>query len=316
MTTVAKSFTSVSVSAQHMLVRHGEFFDYSLSGTFVGTLLLQKSTDGGLNWETLLTATAAASGRLLVENQGRSHCVVRWICSAYTSGTAVTSVATVDAVLQEIKDGGGQTVAQITAGGMTITGALTVTGAVDLNAAITNDAGAGTAGHATITATEYGDGVVHKTVLSCVATPISFLDDAGVAQYGGVKVYDFPEGLINTKGCSIDGALTLPTPFIDTYDGDVALGTVTATTGATLVSTEADVLQSTAISQAVAKVSTCDAITIAAALTESGGRHLDGTGTAKDLFLNFVIDDNAAHTAETGLFTGTITIEWSQQGDK
>lgn len=297
MTQVNKSFTAVGNGAE-MLVRHGEYFEYSLSGTFVGTLLLQKTTDGGQNWETLLTKTAAANGKLLIENQGQSNCNVRWRCSAYTSGTAVTSVASAANVLREFKDSGGQTVLEIRSDG--------------INVPSTN----GLPSHSTITAKEYGDGVNHKTVLTCVATPIAFLDDAGVAQYGGVKVYDFPEGLLNTQGAVIDGELTLPAPFIDTYDGDVALGSATASTGATLTGTEADILQSTAISQAVAKVAVCDAITIATALTESGGRHLDGTGTAKDLYLNFVIDDNAAHTAETGYFSGTITINWSIQGDK
>lgn len=315
MTTVNKSFTAVGVGPE-VLIRHGQYFDYVLSGTFVGTLVIEKSSNGGQAWEQITSKTAAASGRLLIETPDQGHVNIRWRCTAYTSGTAVTSLSNVAQTLQEIKGAGGQTVAQVTEDGLSVTGALSVSGAVDLNAAITNDAGAGSAGHATITATEYGDGVTHKTVLTCVATPVVFADDTGVAQYGGVKVYDFPEGLINTLGCSIDGALTLPAPFIDTYDGDVALGTVTATTGATLTGTEADVLQSTPISQAVAKVAVCDAITIATALTESGGRHLDGTGTAKDLFLNFVIDDNAAHTAETGTFTGTITFMWSQQGDK
>ena len=45
------------------------------------------------------------------------------------------------------------------------------------------------------------------------------------------------------------------------------------------------------------------------ALTESGGRWLDGTATAKDLFLNLVVDDDASHTSGTGTFTGTVTIK-------
>lgn len=175
---------------------------------------------------------------------------------------------------------------------------------------------AGTPNGATVTAKEYGDGVLHKTVLTCTATPISIADDAGVAQYGGVKVYDFPEGLLLFQGAVIDGALTGYASLIDTFDGDVALGTATATTGATLTGTEADLLQSTALTQAVGEVATADAVTIATALTESGARWHDGTGTAKDMFLNFVIDDNAAHGAGTATFTGTITFLWSIIGDK
>lgn len=174
----------------------------------------------------------------------------------------------------------------------------------------------GTPNGSTVTAKEYGDGVLHKTVLTCTATPISILDDAAVAQYGGVKVYDFPEGLLLFHGAVIDGALTGYASLIDTFDGDVALGTATATTGATLTGTEADLLQSTALSQAVGEVAVADAVTAATALTESGARWHDGTSTAKDMFLNFVIDDNAAHGAGTATFTGTITFLWSIIGDK
>jgi hypothetical protein len=160
----------------------------------------------------------------------------------------------------------------------------------------------------------FGNGVINRTKLTCTALPISISDDAGVAQYGGVQVYDFPVGLLCTLGCVINGDLTLPAPFIDAFDGDVALGSATATTGATLTGTEADILQSTALTQASSKVANCDAVTIATALTESGARWFDGTATAKDLFLNFVVDDNAAHTAETGHFTGTIEFLWANVG--
>lgn len=178
--------------------------------------------------------------------------------------------------------------------------------------------GVGAAGAATVSAAEYGDGVIHKTVLTCTALPITISDDAGVAQYGGAKVYDFPEGLIMTMGAVIDGALTLGVTgtIINTWAGGVALGTATATTGTTLTGTEADIMPEVDVAAATAKVAACDAVSVATALTESGARHLDGTGTAKDMFLNFVVDDDATHTAGTGTFTGTITLLWANLGDK
>lgn len=160
--------------------------------------------------------------------------------------------------------------------------------------------------------------VWHKTVINCKATPIDISDDAGVAQYGGVKLYDFPEGLLFIGGAMIDGALTagVTGTIIDAWNGDAALGSATATTGATLTGTEADILQSTATTTAVSKVGVCDAVTIATALTESGARHLDGSATAKDLYLNFVIDDDVTHTAGTAAFTGTVTVVWAVVADK
>jgi hypothetical protein len=183
------------------------------------------------------------------------------------------------------------------------------------NIQVTDVAKIGAKNGSTVTVQEYGGGIVNKTVLTCTATPITVADDAGVAQYGGVKVYDFPEGMLCIHGAVIDGSLTGYASLIDTFDGDVALGTVTATTGATLTSTEANILQSTALTQAVAEVANSDAQSIATALTESGARWLDGTATAVDMYLNFVIDDNAAHGAGTATFTGTISFLWSVLGD-
>ncbi len=167
-----------------------------------------------------------------------------------------------------------------------------------------------------VSAAEFTNGLWARTVLTCTALPISLADDAGVAQYGGVKVYDFPAGLLCTLGGVIDGALTLPTPFIDAFTGVTALGTATAGTGSTLTSTEANILQSTALTTAASKVAVADAVSIATALTEAGARWVDGTTTAVDLYLNYAIADDAAHTAETGHFTGTITLIWTLIGDK
>lgn len=173
--------------------------------------------------------------------------------------------------------------------------------------------GAGAASGATVSAAESGDGLIHKTVLTLTATPVTITDDAGVAQYGGTgKIYGFPEGLLFTLGAEVHGNLTLGTTgtIIDAFTGVNALGTATASTGATLVGTEADILQSTANATASSKVAAIDSVSTATALTESGARHLDGTGTAKDMYLNFAIADDATHTSGTGTFTGVVTVVW------
>jgi len=178
--------------------------------------------------------------------------------------------------------------------------------------------GIGAKNGSTVAVTEYGDGVLHKTVLTCTATPITITDDAGVAQYGGVKVYDFPEGVICCFGAVIDGALTagVTGTIIDNWDGDVSLGTATATTGATLTGTEADILPSTSVSAGASdKIGIAEAKPVPTALTESGARWLDGSATAKDMYLNFVIDDDATHTSGTARFTGTISFLWANLGD-
>lgn len=180
-----------------------------------------------------------------------------------------------------------------------------------------NSAGVGAKYGTSISAVEYGDGVVHQTVLTCDATPITITDDAGVAQYGGVKVYDMPLGAVTFLGTVVSGILTagVTGTIIDNWDGDVALGTATATTGATLTSTEADIMPSVAVSAGASdKLGVVSAVPVATALTESGARWFDGTVTAKDVFLNFVIDDDDTHTAGTATFTGTITLTWINLG--
>lgn len=178
--------------------------------------------------------------------------------------------------------------------------------------------GTGTKNGTTVAAVENAGGIIHKTTLTCTGTTITISDDAAVAQYGGVKVYDFPEGMICTLGAVVTGTLTagVTGTIIDNWDGDVALGTATATTGATLTGTEADILQSVAVSAgATDKLGVVDAVSVATALTESGARWHDGTDTAKDLYLNFVIDDDATHAAGTATFTGTIQLVWLSLGD-
>lgn len=174
----------------------------------------------------------------------------------------------------------------------------------------------GTKNGATVTADE-NQPVVHSTVLTCAATPISIADDADVAQYGGVKLYTFPAGLICVLGAVVDGAVTLGTTgtAIDTWAGGIALGTATATTGSTLTGTEANIMPEVDVAAATAKVAAVDSVSVATALTESGARWLDGTATAAPVFLNLVVDDDASHTAGTGSFTGTVTLTWIKLGD-
>lgn len=200
----------------------------------------------------------------------------------------------------------------------TVSGTITFSSAPAINAVPTTTTGVGTKNGTTVTAAEYGEGILHKTVLTCTATPITISDDADTAQYGGVKVYDFPAGLILTLGAVIDGSVTLGATgtITNTWAGGVALGTATATTGSTLTSTEADIMPEVDVAAATAKVAVVDAVSAATALTESGARWFDGTSTAKDMYLNLVIDDSETHTAGTGTFTGTITICWINLGDK
>jgi len=172
-----------------------------------------------------------------------------------------------------------------------------------------------------MTVDHYGSGgPIVQVKITLNAAPIAFTDQADTIQYGGMKIYDFPEGHLCILGAVIDGSVA-PAATSDEgtltagFAGDVAIGTVTATTGASLTSTEADILQSTATTTAVAGVANCDAQSIATALTESGARWLDGTATANDAYLNFIIDDAAAHRDSVGTVTAVVYLTYLMLGD-
>ena len=165
--------------------------------------------------------------------------------------------------------------------------------------------GAGAASASTVVAEEYGtDLTIRKTVLTVTAIAIAISDDAGVAQYGGVKIYDLPLGMIQVVGASVTGNFTGYASLIDTFASNVALGTATATTGNTLTGTEADIMASVANAAAVAEVAAVSAASTTAAVAQ------DGRSTAKDVYLNFVIADDAAHGTGNAAFTGTVTLFW------
>jgi len=97
-------------------------------------------------------------------------------------------------------------------GANTFSGVNTFSESPAINSAPTTTLGVGTAA-TNVTATEYGDGVLHKTVLTCSAFSLGTAgDEAGVGQYLGAKLYDFPEGAICTIGAVIDGSVTLTAP--------------------------------------------------------------------------------------------------------
>lgn len=174
----------------------------------------------------------------------------------------------------------------------------------------------GADGGATITTVEEGDGLWHRTTLTCTATPMTFGDEGGQGQYGGVKVYDFPAGLLLFAAAVIDGSMTLAAPAIDAWAGDVGLGTAAPTDYQSGVNAAGvALLDSTAVGPASTKVAALDALTTATPLTESPVRRIDGTSDAADLYLNLRIDDNAAHDDTiTGTFTGTIVFVWCKVG--
>jgi len=176
-------------------------------------------------------------------------------------------------------------------------------------------AGAGSTAAAGSRARELGPGTLRKTVLNLTNAIIPLVDEAAVVAYGGLKIYDFPEGAILLQGAHANLAITKSSAgVIDTFDGDFGLGTVTASNNATLASTEQDIIPTTAMPQAVAGVTTAKG----KSTPTEAPKILDGTTTPKDVFLNFLVDDTDHDVTGTPcniIVNGVVTLFWFNLGD-
>lgn len=96
METVASSFTAVG-NGTGLSVAAGKYFNYSVSGTFVGTVILERTRNGGLTYTQIGSAiTSASSGNIFVETPNGDQASYRFRCTAFTSGTIVTSMSDFD----------------------------------------------------------------------------------------------------------------------------------------------------------------------------------------------------------------------------
>ena len=91
MSLITKSFTGVG-NGGAIGVPKSNLLNYSVSGTFSGTAVLQKSENNGATWENVQSFTATGSGNFVVENTKAVVTQYRFICTARSSGTIVTSL--------------------------------------------------------------------------------------------------------------------------------------------------------------------------------------------------------------------------------
>lgn len=172
--------------------------------------------------------------------------------------------------------------------------------------------GVGAAAGTGVVASEQGNGVIQKTVLTLTNTPVVLADNAGVVAYGSLKIYDFPQGAINFLGATANLAITKSSAGVNAdFDGDFSLGSVAANNGATLATTEQNIIPTTPTPQAVSGVTSAKG-------QSTAGLYLDGTGTAVDLYLNMLVDDadhDVTGTPCNLIANGTITVLWTNLGD-
>lgn len=270
MSSVPKSFTAVGVGTA-LAVKAGQAYAYFLSGTFSATIVLQKSLNGGQTWETVSSHTAAASG--ILNNHGPDNILARFICSAFTSGTAVTTLQDMGNIADNAR-------------------IATLLGSMPTVAGLTLQAGFSESGAFSL-----------KFYLQGVQVPHT--DAAGSGASGSLKLFDFVKGTIQTIHSRRSLTWT-GDALIDGDAGDMAfktgLGSVAANAGdGALTSTEVDF-------GAISGTLTLSTYTIAeTTYAAAGAAIVDGTGTAADLFLN---ESATAATSEAnGFLSATGTIE-------
>ena len=134
-------------------------------------------------------------------------------------------------------------------------------------------------------------------------------------EYQGTKIYDFPEARILFLGVTATLQQKTTSALASTLNASVtgAIGLGTATASATTLSgTMVDFLPSTAFTSSATINVAGTAVTAALAASAQ----FDGTGTAKDLYLNTAfatttdVDGNATQT-----ISGTVRIVWCLLGD-
>ena len=164
---------------------------------------------------------------------------------------------------------------------------------------------------ATVTVVEKGSGVVHQTVLTLAATPLTSVSVTTGNGVGGYKIYTFPEGHIRVLGCTADLALAIgaakQADFTDaTPEGDIGVGSVLPGTDAT------DDDYATGAAFVMAAYADADIVN-----PPEAAANFDGSGAAKTVNVNLLVDaadiDNDVTTEVE--CTGVVTLTWVNLGD-
>lgn len=97
-----------------MKISKGQRLQYSVSGTFVATVIIQKSINNGGSWETIASVTTDTSAIITADESG----LYRFLSQDFTSGTAVCDMISLPQVLDEIKNKDGDILMRVTEDGI------------------------------------------------------------------------------------------------------------------------------------------------------------------------------------------------------
>jgi outer membrane lipoprotein-sorting protein len=177
----------------------------------------------------------------------------------------------------------------------------------DAGVFLRSDAGAGLAG----AFRESSVGPLKQVQIVFDGHVVTMTDATTAGIHGSQKLFTCPKGLVMILGAHAlltitagEGGLTTTAQIV------AAIGTAAAATdNATLTSTEADIVASTAMTL----VAGTDTETLKSTDTEMPAIY-DGTSTAKEVFLNFAAADAQASDDDTLTVDGTVTVTYLQMG--
>ena len=164
-----------------------------------------------------------------------------------------------------------------------------------------------------LTSNEFQCGPFRRTRFILAAMPQAVVNGT---EYQGTKIFTFPEGRIYVLGCVASLAETTTSDVASTLNsavtGALALGTSTASNVA-LTGAMVDIAPSTAFTTSAST----NVAGAAAAPVLAAAAFFDGTGTAKEVYLN----SGFATTGDIDLdatmtWTGYIELTWINLGDK
>jgi len=294
MATVSTSFTSVA-AGEPILIKRDDDYTFSLSGTFSATCRLEYSDSGGVSWITLVTATSPVSTTTRTNNTNKDF-LIRWNCVVFASGTAVSSIADADILIEEIVNNRGVPVVQTRESGQVITGSQTVSG----SKITSQNLGAVGAG---VTAVETGDGNQHTTTLTLAGVLPAIT--GGVNQAVGLLIYTFPAGAIVINHAHISVGITQSEGNIDNDQPEVGLGTVIGTGAVAVLSTT---LENIITGQVAANCT--GTATVKTAIPTASVPFVIETSEAHTLHFN-AADGWAASGDLAATIAGTVVIDWS-----
>ena len=147
-------------------------------------------------------------------------------------------------------------------------------------------------------------GGTQQVTLTFSNTAVALTDAGAAGAGGGIRIFGFQQGNVKLDNYHVNlTTARLGTNLTTTAALVASLGTVVAAADATLSSTEADIASSTTATL-TAGAGTFTKIATAPV-------YLDGTSTAKDVYLNFAVPDAGSAGNDSVVVNGTITLIYS-----